>query len=210
VTRASGPEEFFEAFRGMQQAKKRPEGEAPDEAPVQGAPRAESQVLATGEVTLSYPAVAGGVVIVLLLVVLGYLVGRQHGWRAYEGAIKRQAEEAAQKPQSATPAAKASGAVSSEPEVIDGMVFTMLTLGKTPADRASVEKEAEYLNRYAPFTALQVEAYVWRDKAGRYRLCARGLQAMDAATRAQVRDQIRNLVSRQGRREYRDSDLLPQ
>jgi hypothetical protein len=94
---------------------------------------------------------------------------------------------------------------------VDGAVFTLLTLGKAAADRESVEKEAEGLNKYAPFKTLQVEAYVWRDHGGRYRLCARGLKAMDEATRKSVRDQIRSLMCPHHKmREYRDSDFLPQ
>lgn len=206
MTRAEGPEEFFKVLREVQQGKKKHEGETPPGEPSPAVASPEPAPEPTGTLSLSYPAAAGAVAIAVLLIVLGYLVGRQQGWSAYEAALRRQGEKAVPKPTTATPLAPRLQAA----EVVDGMVFTLLTLGKSTADRDSVEKEAEYLNKYAPFKALQVEAYVWRDPSGRYRLCAKGLKAMDEAARKQVRDQIRNLVSRQGRREYRDSDFLPQ
>ncbi len=205
MARSGGPEEFFEVFREVQQGKKAPEGgtpRTPPAAPVEpGGPP-------PGTLSLSYLAAGGALVIVALLVVLGYLLGRMHGWAAYEAATKRQAEKPpSEKASTAAPAPQTR--VSTAPEVVDGMVFTLLTLGKATADRESAEKEAEYLNKYAPFKALGVEAHVWRDGAGRYRLCAKGFKDLDEAARKKVRDQIRNLVSRHGKREYRDSDFLP-
>ncbi len=212
VPRAEGPEEFFKVLREVQQGKKKPDGGPTAEASPPGAIPAEPEFAPPATLSLSLAAAAGAVVIVLLLVVLAYLVGRQQGWHAYEAMLRRQGEREAEKAaERATPTTKASPAAPTHAaEVIDGSVFTLLTLQKAAADRESVTKEAEYLNKYAPFKVLGVEAYVWRDNSGRYRLCAKGFKAMDEATRKQVRDQIRNLVSRQGRREYRDSDFLPQ
>lgn len=212
MPRAEGPEEFFKVLREVQQGKKTPDGGVGTEGPSPVVAKEGPGPALAGTVSLSVPAAAAGVVIVLLLMVLAYLVGRQHGWLAYEAMLRRQGEREAEK--TAEKATKATKAPTPEPaqtpEVVDGAVFTLLTLQKSAADKESVTKEAEYLNKYAPFKALGVEAYVWRDSSGRYRLCARGFKAMDEATRKQVRDQIRNLVSRQGRREYRDSDFLPQ
>ncbi|MBM4038740.1 MAG: hypothetical protein FJ290_09515 [Planctomycetes bacterium] len=202
-----GPEEFFKVLREVQQGKGKPEGGVPV---VTAAPPAASTegVGPPGTLSLSYPAAACGVVIVVLLVVLGYLLGRNRGWDACEAWLKEQAERAVEKAGTATPAK--APPLAQAPEVIEGKVFTLLTLQKGAADRESVEKEAEHLNRYGPFKALGIEAYAWRDPSGRYRLCAKGFKGMDEATRKQVRDQVRNLVSRQGRREYRESDFLPQ
>ncbi|HUT36887.1 MAG TPA: hypothetical protein VNE39_25620 [Planctomycetota bacterium] len=202
---SEGPEEFFKVLREVQQGKAKHEGAG---GPAEPAPAGEPSEGPLGTLALSYPAALGGVVIVVLLVVLGYLLGRQHGWNAYEAALKHQAARAVEKATTAAPAKAAPQGQA--PEVIEGMVFTLLTLQKSAADRESVQKEAEYLNKYAPFKALGLEAYAWRDTSGKYRLCARGFANMDDATRKQVRDQVRNLVSRQGRREYRDSDFLPQ
>jgi len=209
VTRASGPEEFFEVFREVQKGRKKPEHTREGHTPAPSEPAdTGGEEASAGEVRLSYPAAGGAVLIAVLLVVLGYLVGRQDGWRAYEAFVIKQATTQAAKPDGAKAAAQKRSVKG--PEIVNGLVFTLLTLGKGQADKASAEKEAEYLNSYAPFRALQVRAYVWRDGAGRYRVCAAGLKDMDEATRKQVRDGIRNLVSRHGRREYRDCDFLPQ
>jgi len=206
VPRSEGPEEFFKVLREVQQEKSKHEGRPPGAEP---ALAFEPDTLPAGTLCLSYLAALGSVVIVVLLVILAYLFGRQHGWWAYDAALKRQAERAAQKATSAAPVQPPP--LATEPEVLDGLVFTLVTLGKAPADRASVEKEAEFLNKYAPFKALQVEAYAWRDRGGRYRLCARGFKGMDEATRKQVRDKLRSLSPHgKGRRDYQDSDFLPQ
>lgn len=209
MPRAEGPEEFFKVLREVQQGKKRPEGGEPAAASPSPAPAAYEPegVVPPGTVSLSYAAAAGGAVIVLLLILLAYLVGRQQGWGAYEAMLRRRSEQAAEK---AAAPPKAPPPQAQDAEVIDGKVFTLLTLGKEAKDRESVAKEAEYLNKYAPFKALGLEAHAWRDPSGRHRLCAKGFASMDEAARKQVRDQVRNLVSRQGRREYRDSDFLPQ
>jgi len=199
VQRPGGPEEFFEVFRSVQEGKKGHE-ELPV-APAAGPPPGPADARA---LTVSYLAAGGAVVIVVLLVLAAYLLGRQHGWRAREAALRR-----ATGSQGAEPAqAPAVAAVADQPEIVDGAVFTLLTLGRADADRESIVKEAEYLNGYAPFRALQVEAYAWRDRTGKYRLCARGFKAMDEATRKRVRDQIRGLMSRHAKREYRDADFL--
>jgi hypothetical protein len=207
VPHTEGPEEFFKVLREVQQGKPKADGAAGPAEPAPPASIAQEEG-PPGTLALSFPAAIGGLVIVVLLVVLGYLLGRQQGWNAYEAALKHQGAATQEKATTATPAKAPSAAQA--PEVIEGKVFTLLTLQKGAADRDSVQKEAEYLNRYAPFKALGIEACTWRDPSGRYRLCARGFRDMDEATRKQVRDQVRNLVSRQGRREYRDSDFLPQ
>ncbi len=207
MARSSGPEEFFEAFREVQQGKKALEG-APAR-PTAPAP-AEPGGPPPGTLCFSYLAGGLGLVIVLLLVAVGYFVGRWHGWSAYEAMLKHQAEKAIDKAAEKTATiAAAQPRAGVAPEVVDGMVFTLLTLGKGTADRDSAQKEADYLNKYEPFKALGVEAYVWRDGAGRYRLCARGLKDLDDAARKKVRDQIRKLSSRHGKHEYRGSDFLP-
>jgi len=208
VPHTEGPEEFFKVLREVQQGKTKPDGAGGPAEPAPPSASSEEEGPPPGTLALSFPAAIGGVVIVILLVVLGYLVGRRQGWNAYEAALKQRGEVATEKATTATPAKAPS--VAQAPEVIDGKVFTLLTLQKGVADRESVQKEAEYLNRYAPFKALGLDACAWRDTSGRYRVCARGFLGMDEATRKQVRDQVRNLVSRQGRREYRDSDFLPQ
>ncbi len=202
-----GPEEFFKVLREVQQGKPKGEGAAPAAAPAPPA-AISGEEGPPGTLSLSFPAALCGVVIVVLLVVLGYLFGWNRGWNAYEARLKERAERAVEKAATGTPA-KAMP-VAQAPEVVEGKVFTLLTLQKGTADRESVEKEAAYLNGYGPFKATGLDAYVWRDASGRYRLCAKGFKDMDEATRKQVRDQVRNLVSRQGRREYRDSDFLPQ
>ena len=206
MPQTEGPEEFFKVLREVQQGKKRQEGEPAAEG--EPAPVLSAAPGPPGTLCLSYLAALGGLVIVVLVVLLAYLIGRRHGWDAYEADLRRQAEKATEKATSATPGQPAPQAQA--PEVVDGAVFTLLTLGKAAADRESVEKEAEYLNKYAPFKTLHLEAHAWRDRSGRYRLCARGFKAMDEAMRKQVRDQVRNLVSRHGQREYRGSDFLPQ
>lgn len=205
MSRGRGPEEFFEVFREVQQGRKTHEekparAETPQPEPPTGPSGTPSGVFA-----LSYPALAGVAVAVVLLVAAGYLLGRQHGWRAALRAAPRSPRAA---PSSAERAA-AQQPQWGEPEFMeDGTVFTLLTLGRESKDRESVEAEALYLDSYGPFRALGVRAYLWRDRSGKYRLCARGLKAMSAAERGRVRDQIRRLTARSGRREYRDADFL--
>ena len=206
--RPGGPEEFFEVFRKVQETKKGRDEGAEVEAPPVERPRGPQATPAAlgepGAVSLSYPAAAGAVVIVVLLLLAAYLVGRQHGWVARERAARRPTTGEAAKASTPAPVP----GVADEPELVSGTIFTLLTLGKADEDLDSVTKEAEYLNGYAPFRALQVQAYVWRDRAGKYRVCARGLKALDEPTRKHVRDQIRGLMSRHGKREYRDADFL--
>ncbi len=202
VPRARGPEEFFEVFREVQQSRK-----ARDEKPT--APRTPSAEPSrrlgdalSGELTLTYPAIAGSVVVVALLVVAGYLVGRQHGWRA----ALAQARQAS----TATTAAKTrtEKKVAAPEFMDDGTIFTLLTLGREAKDRQSVEAEARHLNSYGPFVALGLTAYAWRDHSGKYRLCARGMKGLSPQERQRVRDQVRRLAARSGKREYRDADFL--
>ena len=199
---ARGPEEFFEVFREVQQSRKARDEKpaAPDSA--SGKPSGRLGEALTGGLTLTYPAIAGSVVVVVLLVVAGYLVGRQRGWRA---ALSR-----ARQPATATPTTR----TLREKEVVapefmeDGTVFTLLTLGREAKDRQSVEEEAKHLNSYGPFVALGLTAYAWRDHSGKFRLCARGMKGLSAQDRQRVRDQVRKLAARSGKREYRDADFL--
>ncbi len=205
MPRGRGPEEFFEVFREVQQNRKAREQKAP-RAEDQKAPEpaARSPETAASAVALTYPAIAGSVVAVVLLAVAAYLLGRQHGWRA--------ALDAARRGRKATPSTASQSAprlVAAEPEFMeDGTVFTLLTLGRGAKDRESVEAEAKHLNSYGPFQALGLRAYVWRDRSGKYRLCARGFKALSPQDRQRVRDQVRRLRARSGRREYRDADFL--
>jgi len=205
VKRASGPEEFFVALGEIHEGKKQQTTEGGPQ-PQEPLPPAGEEAPPPGTIELSHPAAGGAIVIALLLIVLAYLVGRQHGWSAYEAALRSQSQAPPTKATTHSPAAKAPDQAT--PELVDGAVFTLLTLGKTASDLESVQKEADYLNKYAPFQSLGLQAYAWRDRAGRYRLCARGFKGMDEATRKQVREGVRSLVSRQNRREYRDSDFL--
>ncbi len=201
MPRGRGPEEFFEVFREVQEGRKardeRPEGPPPRPSPRGAEPR-------DGALSLTYPALAGSAVVVVLLVAAGYLLGRQHGWRAALRSARR-----SQRP--ATPAgvaARPQGEPATPEMMEDGTIFTLLTLGRERKDRESVEAEAQYLNSYGPFLALGLRAYAWRDSSGKYRLCARGFRAMAPADRQRVRDQVRRLAARSGRREYRDADFL--
>jgi len=207
VPRSRGPEEFFEVFREMQQSKKKGE-EKPDSQepelqlkPRQPAPSPEGPLLSISRTT----AVAA-VVAVVLLVVAAFLLGKQYGWRSHAAQVARKKTGAPRPaPTTRTPA----GRVSEGPELVGGKIFTLLVSEKEAQHRKSAEEEAKYLNSYAPFGALEVEAYVWRDKRGRYRLCARGLAKMRPAEREQVKKQIRRLKSRFGKREYKDADFYP-
>ena len=48
---------------------------------------------------------------------------------------------------------------------------------------------------------------MWRDRQGRYRLCARGLKGVSAPKREDVKTQIRKLKSRFGKLEYKGADF---
>ena len=220
MPRRSGPEEFFEVFREMQEGKKSrepggterpkaPEPSAPEHPAVlsdatEEAPAPPTEAGLQGTVTVGYFTVGAAFVIVALLCLATYLLGRHHGWEAHGAALERARREAGASP--ATHSATTPGVTG--PEIVDGTIFTLLTLGRGEQDAESVATEVEYLNSYGPFLALQIEAYSWRDRSGKYRVCARGLRSMDEATRNRVRDQVRRLTSRHGKREYRDSDFL--
>lgn len=203
MTHESGPEEFFEVFREVQESKKKHEEGAA--APGEGeeslhvVPAAPSEPAVLG---VSRPVAVAVVVGALLLVVAAYLLGKQHGWQAHAAARKAASR---QPHEPATPAPVGPG--TDEPELVDGKLFTLLLSGTRAKDSTSVEEEARYLNSYEPFRALGVQAYVWRDRQGRYRLCARGLKGMSAPKREDVRSQIRKLKSRFGKPEYKGADF---
>jgi len=210
VPNGRSPEEFFEVFREVQASKRKREEKpaAPPETPAPPAEEAPARSLlsrfrwpAEGALTVSYPVVGAAAVVLLLVAVGGYLLGRQQGWHAHAAWL---AHKAAPK---AAPATSTGAVASEEPEYVEGKVFTLLVSGNDARARASSEQEAKYLNNYAPFKALQVQAYVWRDKSGSYRVCARGLGAMGAASRENVKTQVRKLRSRFGKHEYQQADF---
>lgn len=207
MARDRGPEEFFEVFREVQASKKRAEeGDAAQPviaAPDAGQPKtpARERRALPESLDISYPVAAAFVVGALLLVVAAYLLGKQHGY-----ALAKPAGP----PPVVDPKGGTSGpsAVTAGPEVVDGKIFRLLFSGTGDRDRASVEKEVEYLNSYEEFRALGVTAFLWRDKSRHYWLCVRGLADLSAAERDRVRGRIRALRSSRGQREYAEADFF--
>lgn len=214
MSHARGPEEFFEVFREVQSTRKKRDDKPPGPGAAEAkpgertaAPNADQPGPAfwEGELTLRYPVAALIGVAIVLLAVAAYLAGRQHGWARHSASQAPKAEPG----QTARPGTAASAAVTSdEPELVDGKVFTLLISGAKAKDLESVKAEAEYLNRYGAFKALPVQAYVWRDREGRYRLCARGFLDLAPALREDVRREIRTLKSRFGKHEYNKADFF--
>ena len=209
MARDRGPEEFFEVFRKVQ-ASKRQREEAPGAPDEPGEPGKPAEVApgvtdeAPQTLTLSYPVAAAFVVGALLLIVAAYLLGKQQGWHAHGDALRKAGVRRDSRPATRAPAAP----VSTQPEMVNGKVFTLLTSGTTAQHRQQVELEAQYLNQYEPFRALQVQAYTFRDRSGTYRLCVRGLAAKSPAERETVRAEIRKLRSRSKKLEYNDADFF--
>ena len=206
MTRDRGPEEFFEVFREVQAGKKRAqEGPAPERAPAEasGAEPAEPRgggAPQTFEVT--YPVAAAFVVGAVLLIVAAYLLGKQQGWRAHAAALSRPA--ARQGPRPATGGPGSPAALDAGPELVDGRVFTLIMYGRS---QRLAQLEADYLNREARFQALRVQAYVYRDRSGAYRLCVRGLARRTPAEREAVKAELRRLKSSAKKLDYRDADF---
>jgi len=155
-------------------------------------------------VTVSYTIVATSVVAVILLLMAFYMLGKQSGWASYAATVKSGSQEQGgeQKPGDSVPKAAATG-----PELVDGKIFTLLTGDRTAVSRESVEKEVEHLNALSSFTRLGLEAYVYEDEAGRYRLAARGLAALDASRRGDVIETVSRMKSSRGRSEYTGAAL---
>ena len=220
MPRGRRPEEFFEVFREVQANKKGANDEPGEDArpgpsaeadiqaaePVVEAPRRPG-LFAGPPVALSRRNLAYAAGLALVVVVAAYLIGWQRGWAAYERAARRRRQPAAAKPTTKPSTPAAALVDDGTPELVDGKVFTLLVSGKTAAWRRSVDEEAEYLNGYAPFKNLRVRAYSYRDKDGRFRVCARGLAAMDPATRDRVTKAVRRLKSRRGKLEYSHADF---
>lgn len=208
MPRGGGPEEFFEVFREVQAARKEGQAAKKDHGDSPALPQSPPAVLQDvdeapgGAFTISYLAAGAVVVIVALIAVLAFLLGRNYGWDACEAALRRQPEQAAS-PKASTGIVP--GFAAQAEELIDGRAFVMLTGEKTPAARGSAEKEAEHLNRHPLFLKYGLVAYVWRDALERYRVGVRGFARMDEATRIRVRDEIRRLPSRDGKPLYADA-----
>jgi hypothetical protein len=208
VKRDRGPEEFFEVFREVQASKKRRDDEpAADAEEPRPAPEPEAFEPAGPPPTLavSYPVAAACVVGALLLIVAAYLLGKQAGWRAYDEAMKRPGRRAGT--QAAADTRLSPGVISAEPELVDGKVFTLITYGSSRSNEELAEAEVEYLNAYEPFRALGVQAYTYRDRNGKYRLCARGLAGRRATDREDVKAKIRKLRSRRSKLDYSDAEF---
>lgn len=220
MPRGRSPEEFFEVFREVQTNKKKQDGEPEEPAqPERDARRDEAasprpardpgrSVLAGPPLTVSRTTVAVGAAALALVLLATYLIGRQQGWRAYIAARRQAAAK-----QEAEPTQKAKGAPAApsrtEPEFVDGKLFTLLVSGKRAEHRKSVEQEVAYLNDYAPFKALVIRAYAYTDRSGSHRVCATGLGALTQAEREHVKQSVRRLKSRRGQREYSGADFYP-
>ena len=208
MTRDRGPEEFFEVFRDVQSGKKKRQEGATQPAEQQPPAGPEPEAPAAGgppqTLEVSYAVAAALVVGALLLVAGAYMLGKQQGWRAHAAAAGRVADRPQDKPatrESPTP-------VSTEPELVDGKILTLVTSGKTRQHLQWVQIEADYLNGYEPFRALRVQAYTYRDRSGAYRLCVRGMAAKTQAEREAAKAEIRKLKSRTKKREYKDADFF--
>jgi len=202
VTRDSGPEEFFEVFREVQESKKRDQqgDDAPVEHPKTAAPKPSA---APAVLRVSYPVAAAVVVGVVLLVAAAYLLGKQQGWQAHAAARKR----AASRPRPG-PSTQGAPAAPAAPELVDGKVFTLVTYGRARPLGQRARAEADFLNGSRPFQALGVQAYAYRDRTSTWRLCARGLAAMTPAARETVKARIRKLTSSAGTLDFKDADFF--
>lgn len=215
MARGRSPEEFFEVFREVQTRKKQePEAEENEESPAhrqqeakaepESPPEAEeSRSLLTGSpVTLSRTAVAIGAAALLLVLLATYLIAWQRGWRAHAAARRKAAAKPPSERAAGPPPKAARG-----PELVDGKVFTLLVSGSSSENLESVKEEVAYLNGYAPFRVLGLEAYAYTDRKGRHRVCARGFRAMDSQRRKDVKREVRHLRSRRNKLEYKDADF---
>lgn len=222
MTRERGPEEFFEVFREVQSTRKKRQEAAQaaeelaqgDEAvePAAAVPGPEAAAEPTGvgagplarSIEVSVP-VAGAVVAgALLLVAAAYMLGKQRGWHAHARAVERAAATPRDRP--GTQAGPGPAAVSTKPELVKGKVFTLVTYRRSPQHRELAQLEADYLNEHPRFQALSLQAYVYQDRNGVYRLCVRGLLAKGEAERAAAEDTVRKLRSRQNQLAYEHAD----
>ena len=92
-------------------------------------------------------------------------------------------------------------------ELLGRKVFTLVTLGRQAKDRDVLEREARYLNAYQQFRQFGLQAFVYRDARGRYRLCARGFAAKGQAERERCREAVRRLRDSRGQRSYGEADF---
>jgi hypothetical protein len=221
VARGRSPEEFFEVFREVQTRKKRDsETEQGDEVEERPAPREQETDARTGTrekseerpsllagppVTLSRTVVAIGAAALLLVLLATYLIAWQRGWQAHADARRKAAAKPPAGKAQRQPARKAA----SGPELVDGKVFTLLVSGSDSENLASVKQEVAYLNGYAPFRVLGLEAYAYTDSKGRHRVCARGFRGMSPERRQDAKHEVRRLRSRHNKLEYKDADFFP-
>jgi hypothetical protein len=223
VPRGRSPEEFFEVFREVLDSKKKhgeepdaseasPRGERPLRAaipePEELAPRAplaeRVNAFLGGTVTVSRTVVLATAVGGILLLLIAFLLGKQAG----RGSRPAAAEQSSTEEPSAPEADADAAAAPQEPEFVEGKVFTLVTSGTRRIDRERIEAEAAYLNeRSNAFRGLGVEAYCFRDKASRYRLCVRGLLGRSEADRDRVAEKIRKAHSSRGKLEFSQADF---
>ena len=222
MTEGRGPEEFFEVFRSVQSGRKKRDEKPASGGPATDEPETEAVAPTAGaeprpspsprvwerELAVSFPVAVLVVLSALLVALAAYLLGRQQGWQNHAAAQAAKGSVAAHgnAPTSAAPAATL---LSGEPECnAEGKVFTIVMYGPTAKNRERAEQEAKYLNGYPLFTrTLKVQAYVWSDKQKRYRLCVRGLNALSADERENVKKEIRKLKSSTGKADYHLADF---
>jgi hypothetical protein len=220
VTRGRSPEEFFEVFREVQETKKR-QGEAADaeDAPAKPEPaRPDKPVMNLADreplmdrlsdffartLTVSYTIVATCIVAVILLLMVAYMLGKQSGWSSHAAAVKAAQEPAEPGKMSAAPTLPPSTS-----DFVDGKILTLATLGTQDSHRENIQNDADYLNQDPTFNTLGLTAFAYRDRAGRYRLAARGLDRYEPARREQVIQQVRRIKSKRGKLEYATADLM--
>ncbi len=221
MARGRSPEEFFEVFREVQTRKKRDseteQSDAVEERPdpreqvpdARAGAREESEerpsLLAGPPVTVRRTAVAIGAAALLLVLLATYLIAWQRGWRAHADARRKAAAKPPAEQAQRQPARKAV----SGPELVDGKVFTLLVSGSRPENLESVKQEVAYLNGYAPFRVLGLEAYAYTDSRGRHRVCARGFRGMSPERREDAKREVRHLRSRHNKLEYKDANFFP-
>jgi hypothetical protein len=221
VTRGRSPEEFFEVFREVQETKKR-QGDTTDaeDAPAKPEPaRPDTPVMNLADreplvdrlsdffartVTISYTIVATSAVAVILLLMAAYMLGKQSGWSSHAAAVK----SAVQEPGEAEKEAIIPTLPPSTSDFVDGRILTLATLGTQESHRKNIQDEADNLNRDPSFTSLGLTAFAYKDRAGRYRLAARGLDRYEPARREQVIQQVRRIKSKRGKLEYATADLM--